>query len=87
MKKILFILICVLSISNVFGETYSFRCKYSKGNVSDFDKGYPSTESDKSLGESIFDNINLEKKSGRLIGNGGGSDVTVLRGGSFTKHS
>lgn len=80
MKKILLSLTCVLFVSNVFGETYSFKCKYSTGNVGKFEKGYPSTESDKGLGESVFDNLNPEKKTGRMIGNAGGSDVIVLPG-------
>jgi hypothetical protein len=82
LKNLLLTLTCVLFVSNVFGETYSFRCNYSTGNSGNFDRGYPQTESDKSLGDSIFDNIDLEKKSGRLIGNNGASDVTVLTKGN-----
>jgi hypothetical protein len=79
-KKLLLTMTCILFVSNAFSETYSFRCKYSTGNFSNFAKGSPSTESDKGIIDSIFDNLNLEKKTGRLIGNEGGNDVTVLPG-------
>jgi hypothetical protein len=80
MKK-KFLLICLVCTAfSIKAETLSFRCTYTAAEDVDFDKGYPVLSNGKPLSEGVFDSINLDKGTGRLIGNGGASDVHTFRG-------
>jgi hypothetical protein len=77
---IAFCLIMSLS-SAVTAQIQSFRCNFSSAFNTNFDSGRPQSKifvSD--LGELLFDQLDPINKTGRLIGNAGATDVTILRG-------
>ena len=70
--------------TNVFGQSQSFRCNFSDGISTNWDSGKPSTKRVSDMSELIFDQVDVKKGTGRMIGNSGSETVQVLRGdGSF----
>ena len=73
----LFMGICGL----VYGQTQSFRCSFSDGYVTDFKTNKPVTNRDKNkFTDLTFDQLDVKKGSGRMIGNSGATDVGVING-------
>ena len=81
MKKIKILLITTTFISTiVFGQSQSFRCKFSDGLSTDYKSGKPISERDKKFNDLVFDQLNSTTGKGRMIGNNGVDDVQVLKG-------
>ncbi len=60
-------------------EVFSVRCHFTNGIVTDFKTGVPSTSSS-TMSDLVFDNIDVYKKTARLIGNIGAETITVTKG-------
>jgi hypothetical protein len=56
----------------------TFRCKFSEGQSTTFDDGSPSSKRSE-FPELLFDKINVEKGTARIIGNNGAVDIVALR--------
>jgi hypothetical protein len=69
-------------VSNVAeAETLSFRCKLANGFNTNFDADKPLSKGIQSdMPELIFDQLDMQKGSGRMIGNAGSSNVSVIQG-------
>jgi hypothetical protein len=79
--KILFsIIFCVTATSVTFSQTLSFRCNFTDGQVTNFDKGNPSTKKENKFTELVFDQIDTKKSTARLIGNIGVAKIQALEG-------
>lgn len=77
------LLIIFLTLSNTaLSQTISLRCKFSSGQVTEFDKGRLTTKRAGDLSEIIFDQIDLKKQSARMIGNAGAETLPVIEGTS-----
>jgi len=63
-----------------FNKIRTFRCDFQSGEGRDSFKEPNAKIKDGSLGELIFDSLNYQDRSARLIGNIGSSDVTLLDG-------
>jgi hypothetical protein len=72
--------------TNVFGQTQSFRCNFSDGFVSNWESGKTTSKRDGRMSELIFDQVDLKKGSGRMIGNSGSENVQVLTGDTNSIH-
>ncbi|QWE06384.1 hypothetical protein [Polynucleobacter sp. JS-JIR-5-A7] len=70
--------------TNVFGQSQSFRCNFSDGLSTNWDSGKPSSKRTSDMSELIFDQIDIKKGTGRMIGNSGSETVQVLKGDSST---
>ncbi len=70
--------------TNVFGQSQSYRCNFSDGVSTNWDSGKPSSIKDGRMSELVFDQLDIKKGSGRMIGNGGVETVQVLRGENST---
>jgi hypothetical protein len=57
----------------------TFRCKFSEGQSTTFDDGSPSSKRSE-FPDLIFDKINVEKGTARIIGNNGAVDIVAMRG-------
>ena len=57
----------------------TFRCKFSEGQSTNFEDGNPSSKRSE-FPELLFDKINVEKGTARIIGNNGAVDIVALRG-------
>jgi hypothetical protein len=64
----------------VHGQTQSFRCNFSDGFFTEFKSNKQSSSRDKKFDDITFDQIDLKKGSGRMIGNAGAENVQVLSG-------
>ena len=67
-------------ISPALSQTLSFRCNFTDGIVTNFDKGNPSTKRDAKFTELVFDQIDTYKQTARLIGNVGVAQIQALEG-------
>ena len=85
-----FTIVALLMIfsSYSFGQTVSVRCKFSHGQATDFDKGKPTTSRvpGSDMPDLVYDQIDTQKGTARLIGNQGAGDVTVYRAGNDSVH-
>jgi len=79
-KKIITTLLSLFCSSIVFSQTLSFRCNFTDGIVTNFDKGIPITKRDTKFTELVFDQIDVSKKTARLIGNIGVAQIQALDG-------
>jgi len=70
----------LLISTEVFSQTQSFRCNFSDGLSTNWDSGKPSSKRSSDLSELIFDQVDIKKSSGRMIGNSGTENVQVLSG-------
>ena len=70
--------------TNVFGQSQSFRCNFSDGLSTNWDSGKPSSVKDGRMSEMIFDQVDVKKGTGRMIGNSGSETVQVLKGDGST---
>lgn len=66
-----------------YGQSMSFRCKFSDGQVVEFDKGTPRASRSSDLSELIFDQIDSKSNTARLIGNIGAETVRAIHGPNF----
>jgi len=80
MKSIIILLAAITLSLHSVAQTLSVRCKFSDGQVTDFDKGVPSTVKTNDLSELVFDQIDTKKGTARLIGNQGAGTIQVFRG-------
>ena len=65
----------------VYGQTQSFRCSFTDGFSTDFKSNKLSSSRDKSkFTDLIFDQLDVKKNHGRMIGNAGTTDVSVING-------
>lgn len=79
-KKIIATLLSLFCSTLVFSQTLSFRCNFTDGQVTNFDSGKPSTKRESKFTELVFDQIDIAKKSARLIGNIGVAEIRVVEG-------
>ena len=70
----------LLVSTNVLSQTQSFRCNFSDGFVTNWDSGKPSSKRDGRMSELVFDQLDVKKGTGRMIGNSGSENVQVLSG-------
>jgi hypothetical protein len=80
MKRVLIIALIVTLAGTSYGQSLSFRCKFSDGQVTDFDRGIPRVKRSSDLTDIVFDQVDLRKGSARMIGNAGAETVRVLMG-------
>ena len=78
MKHLLTLLLFISS--SVMADSLSFNCKFSDGISTNFYSGSPKSEDGGNFSDMIYDQINPKEGTGRLIGNAGAVDVTVLQG-------
>ena len=78
MKLILVAVACLLPlITNA--QTMSVRCTFSDGFSTHFDSGKPSSKRTIVMKDPIvFDSLDPQKRTGRMIGNAGVTDIQVL---------
>ena len=72
----------VVISTNVFSQTQSFRCNFTDGLVTNWDSGKPSSKRNGNFPELVFDQLDIKKGTGRMIGNSGSENVQVLSGDS-----
>lgn len=84
LKSLISITFGLIISMNVFGQSQSFRCNFSDGTSTNWDSGKPSTKRDGSMSEIVYDQIDVKKGTGRMIGNSGSENVQVLRGDGST---
>lgn len=65
-------------------STKTFRCTFTQSARAIMDRDTPKVESGLEKLELTFDQIDPVKGTGRLIGNAGGADVTVISGSEKT---
>jgi hypothetical protein len=80
MKKISIAFGMLVCSSLVFSQTLAFRCNFSNGQITNFDNGKPNTKRESKFAELVFDQIDFDKRTARLIGNVGVSQVQVFEG-------
>jgi hypothetical protein len=80
MNKICFFLLSLICANIGFTQTLSFRCNFTDGQITNFDKGSPNTKRENKFTELIYDQIDITKKTARLIGNAGVAQVQALEG-------
>lgn len=81
MKNLLLAAVIVFTCQHTFaaGAELTFRCKFSEGQSTNYDGGKPSSKRDE-FPDLIFDKINLEKGTARIIGNNGAVDIVAKSG-------
>jgi len=79
-KAFIFIALQFLICFSVLAETFSVRCKFSDGQVTDFDKSLPNTKRTSDMSDLVYDQIDTNKNSARLIGNIGVETVRAIAG-------
>lgn len=80
LKRVLITTYLLLMSGIVCGQTQSFRCNFSEGMRTNYDSGKPSTKKANDIGELVFDQLDVKKGTGRLLGNSGASDVSAFLG-------
>jgi hypothetical protein len=78
--KIIGTLLSLFCSTIVVSQTLSFRCNFTDGQITNFDSGAPSTKHESKFTELVFDQIDITKKTARLIGNVGVAQVQVIEG-------
>jgi len=80
MKKI-YLLILLIGIQNTsLAESFSMRCKFINGQSTQFESSLPKTKQVKDFPELIFDQIDTDKGTARLIGNIGAETIQAIKG-------
>ncbi len=80
MKTLILILMC-LTTSLANAQTLTIRCKFSNAFNTRFDNSSPVSKDFLSdLGELVFDQLDVQKGTGRIIGNAGSAAVSVIKG-------
>jgi hypothetical protein len=77
---ILFTVLITAISTNSYSQTQSFRCNFSDGISTNWDSGKPSLTKDARMAEMVFDQLDTQKGSGRLIGNAGVENIQTLSG-------
>ena len=87
-RQFTIITLLMMVSSYSFGQTISVRCKFSHGQATNFDKGKPTTSRvpGSDMPDLVFDQVDAQKGTARLIGNQGAADVMVDRAGNDTIH-
>jgi hypothetical protein len=80
MNKTCLFLFSLLCANLGFTQTLSFRCNFTDGQITNFDKGSPITKRENKFAELIFDQIDKTKKTARLIGNAGVAQIQAIEG-------
>ncbi len=80
MKKFYVILISLFFCDFLFSQTLSFRCNFTDGQATNFDKGIPKINRETKFMELVFDQIDKTKSTARLIGNIGVAQIQALEG-------
>lgn len=82
MKKLLLTVVFLCFGLNVFAieNELTFRCKFTEGQFTNFDNGKPNSKRSE-FPELVFDKINENKGTARIIGNNGAVDITAIAGG------
>lgn len=80
MNKTCLFMLSLLCANIGFTQTLSFRCNFTDGQITNFDKGSPNTKRENKFAELIYDQIDITKKTARLIGNAGVAKVQALEG-------
>jgi hypothetical protein len=80
MKWLAVVLSFLLLLTSAHAQTFSVRCKFSDGQVTDFDSGIPRSIKTNDLGELLFDQIDVKKNRARLIGNSGAVTIKAFAG-------
>jgi hypothetical protein len=70
----------LLLSTNVLSQTKSFRCNFTDGLITNWDSGKPSSKRNGNFPELVFDQLDMNKGTGRLIGNAGAENVQVFNG-------
>ena len=70
----------LLISTEVFSQTQSFRCNFSDGLITNWESGKQTSKREEKMTELVFDQIDVKKGSGRMIGNSGSENVQVLSG-------
>ena len=83
MKKALLASLVAVLAGTSYGQSLSFRCKFSDGQVTDFDRGSPRTKRTNDLSDLIFDQVDPSKNTARFIGNLGAETVRAIHGDDF----
>jgi hypothetical protein len=77
-KKFIFAVITLLPVL-VSAQEMSVRCSFSDGFSTNFDSGKPSSKRTLVITDAIiFDRIDTRKRTARMVGNAGASDVQVI---------
>ena len=86
MKNLLFVAVIAFASLQTYavGAELTFRCKFSEGQSTNYDGGKPSSKRDE-FPDLLFDKINLEKGTARIIGNNAAVDI-VAKSGSESVH-
>ena len=61
-------------------STRTFRCLFVRGATGDMDGDQPLVRPNADSLELIFDQVDAQNGTGRIVGNAGGGDVTVIIG-------
>jgi hypothetical protein len=80
MGRFIFLSVLVFFCIETHAGTFSFRCKFLGGQVTNFDNGTPSISSANDMDDLVFDQVDLKKKKARLIGNSGASTIQIFAG-------
>jgi len=80
MKRISLLIATLVFSSSALSQPISVRCKFSTGQVTEFDKGRPNTKRSSDFSDVIFDQIDIKKQTVRMIGNAGAETLPVVEG-------
>jgi hypothetical protein len=80
MKRICLLILSLMFTTSVFSEILTFRCNFTDGQITNFEKGIPSTKREGKFVELIFDQIDKTKQTARLIGNAGAAQIQAIEG-------
>lgn len=81
-KLITYLILLIFSVpanTTEIGGVFSVRCQFTRSIATNFDKGTPET-STTTMPDIIFDKIDVNNKTARLIGSIGVETVSVING-------
>ena len=70
----------LLISTEVFSQTQSFRCNFSDGLITNWESGKQTSKREGKMTELVFDQLDVKKGTGRMIGNSGSENVQVISG-------
>ncbi len=77
----IFISITLISLTGlVYGQSHTYKCSFTDGFFTEFKSNKQTSSRDKKMDDMTFDQIDIKKGSGRMIGNTGAENVQVLNG-------
>ena len=81
MKNLLFTAVIAFASLQIYAAEVelTFRCKFSEGHSTNFDNGNPISKRSE-FPDLLFDKINVEKGTARIIGNNGAVDIVAISG-------